>query len=78
MITNIGSGLKKLLGMQVEIEYKNSMGNLVQRKGRLEYEDGWYYLYDEGKKGADFNIAISQNDSKNIISIEYYPLKKQP
>jgi hypothetical protein len=55
------------VGKIVEMKYKNSMDNIIERKGRLEKDLDWYYLYDEGKLGNQFNIAIQEKDLDRVV-----------
>jgi len=59
----------KSVGKIVELKYKNSMDNIIERKGRLEKDLDWFYLYDEGKSGNQFNIAIQEKDLNKVVSL---------
>jgi len=58
-------------GKNVRITYKYFFGGKSHREGRLEVEEYWAYLYDEGKSGSDYNGAFELKHGLNeIISIE--------
>jgi hypothetical protein len=48
---------------------KNSMDNIINRKGRLEYEQGLYYIYDGDKGGNQFNCAFQESEISRIVSL---------
>lgn len=60
---------KKLEGEEVIIYYVHLFGNTVKRKGRLELDRGWAYVYDEGKSGQEFNGAFHIEDPKELKEI---------
>ena len=68
--TNIITRFSESVGKLVELKYKNSMDNIIERKGRLEKDLDWYYLYDEGKSGNQFNIAIQEKDLNKVVSFK--------
>ena len=62
------------IGAQVIITYKHIHGGQSKRKGFLQVDKGWIYLYDSGKSGNNFNCAFMMYPTKKhldlIISIE--------
>jgi hypothetical protein len=60
------------INKRVEITYRHLYGGKSTRKGRLEYEDGWLYVYDNNKYGKNYNGAfeITKDDPNEIISIK--------
>lgn len=67
--TNVIARFSESVGKIVELKYKNSMDNIIERKGRLEKDLDWYYLYDEGKSGNQFNLAIQEKDLHKVVSL---------
>lgn len=59
-----------LIGKQVELLMVNSMENTIKRNGKLEHDNGWYYIYDEGKSGNDFNCAFQENEIHKIVYLK--------
>ena len=74
------SGIESMVGKIVAIDHyygtPNERGFFPRKKsvGRLEVEDGWLYLYDKGKHGKDFHLALEikpvDGEGKRIVSIE--------
>lgn len=67
--TNVIELFSESVGKIVELKYKNSMDNIIERNGRLEKDLDWYYVYDEGKSGNQFNIAIQEKELNNVVSL---------
>lgn len=59
---------KKFIGCKISVTILNSMGMTIDKVGYLEIEDDWAYLYDKGKSGSNYNVAINLNKN-NVISI---------
>lgn len=57
------------IGKYIELKIKNSMGAIVSRDGFLDHEKGWFYLYDIGKSGNQFNIAISRSELSDVVEL---------
>lgn len=64
---------KKLEGEEVVIYYIHLFGNTAKRKGRLELDSGWAYVYDKDKSGQEYNGAFHIEDPeelKEIVGLE--------
>lgn len=60
--------LLKYQNQEVEIRFKHFMGGIGRRVGRLEIDEDWAYVYDEGKSGCHYNGAFHIGDRyKNDI-----------
>ncbi len=72
MIKLIWIGFEKTLpyeGEFVEIIFRALMGRGT-RRGRLEIEDGWAYLYKKGRGGTNYESAFALDRvEKDIIEI---------
>lgn len=59
---------KRFEGKKVQVQFVNSIGLLIEKRGYVETEDNWAYLYEKGKEGNNYNVAL--NTSKNnVVSI---------
>lgn len=53
---------EKLIGKNIEIKFINSIDLLCTRKGRVEIDKGWMYLYGEYKSGNNYNSAFKLDE----------------
>ena len=61
--------LKKFDGKNVELKFKHFMGGVGRRVGWVEIEDGWLYVYDNGKTGQNYNGAFKMSENE-ILEIK--------
>ncbi len=60
--------LHSLINQKVEITTRYVYG-VNSTVGRLEIDGDWAYLYDEGKNGSDYKLAINLNKKDKILKI---------
>lgn len=64
------SKLMENLDKTISLEMTNSLGYKIKRRGKLEYQEGWFYMYEPNKSGSAYCIAINEKtELHRIISI---------
>ncbi|MEG2120458.1 MAG: hypothetical protein RRZ64_00190 [Rikenellaceae bacterium] len=59
---------KKFNGKKVSVTLINTLSLPIHKTGRLEIDGDWAYLYDDGKDGKEYNVAINMNKN-NVTEI---------